>query len=111
MTKLIPILFLVACGQNNPNGAEFLIQAQAPTAKCESTILKGIDVTVCDVPGKDKVVQFVGAYQKGKLPFQVYPLNDGTEPEKEPPAATPTPPSPGQGSGANVAPSPDADGK
>ncbi len=108
MKKLFLVFAIAACGKAT-NGAEFMVQAQAPKATCESTVLKGIDVTVCDVPAKDKIVQFVGAYQKGRLPFQVYPLSDGSE---KAPAPTPPPPA-GQGSGAN-APTPDAgvtDGK
>ncbi len=99
MKKLLALTFiLAACSSKAPNSAELLVLAQAPTAKCGSAVIKDVEVTVCDVPGKDKIVQFVGAYQKGKLPFQAFPLSDGTE-KKE---------AEGQGAGANAAPAPTA---
>lgn len=112
MKKLLLALTLTACNVNT-NGAQLMVESQVPKAECSSATIKGIDVTVCDVPGKDKIVQVVGAYQKGKLPFQAFPLSDGTEKKDAAPAAptaptAPTaPPAPGQGSGA-AAPTPDA---
>lgn len=70
--------FLFACSKD-PNGAEFMVTSQEPKASCSTAVLRGLDVAVCDIPGKDKVVQFVAVFQKGKIPFQPFRVVDATE--------------------------------
>lgn len=91
---LLLTLTLVACGNNEPNLARVMVQAQAPKASCATARLKGSDIAVCEIPGKDKVTNWLAVYDKSLAqPFQAYPL------DPQPKATTPPP---GEGSGANA---------
>lgn len=104
MKKLLPLFLLFGCKMEKPNLAEVMVKAQQPQATCRSARI-GADVAICDIPGKDKIVQFIAVY--GKDGFKAYPLTDDKQTQAQPtppPAAQPTPPAPeaGSGSGANA---------
>lgn len=104
MKKLLPLFLVAACGKD-PNLAKVMVQAQAPKATCKTASLGGADIAVCEIPGKEKVTNWLAVYSKSLAqPFQAYPLDP--QPKQDTPAPTPPPP-PGEGSGAN-APTPDA---
>lgn len=110
MKKLILLpVFLLACGSKDANLAEVMVKAQAAKATCKSANIDGTDVTICKIPGKDKVVPFIAVYGSYTQPFQAYPLE--AEKKEAPPAAAPPPAPPpappaatttpvGEGSGA-----------
>jgi hypothetical protein len=103
MKKLIPLFFLVACKiDRQPNLAEVMVKAQQPLANCRTAKI-GADVAICDIPTKDKMVQFLAVY--GKDGFEAFPLKAST-PQAPVAPSQPTPPTPpapsGEGSGSNA---------
>lgn len=102
MKKLLPLFLLIGCKIDRPNLAEVMVKAQQPQATCRSARI-GADVAICDIPGKDKIVQFIAVY--GKDGFKAYPLTDDKPAQTPPPATPPAPsaaPDAGSGSGANA---------
>lgn len=87
MLKLLVLLLpLVACSKSEPNLAEVMVKAQQPKATCKVAKAGSLDVAVCDIPGKDKIVQFVAVYGKD-VTFKAWPLAD--EAPKAPVQPTP----------------------
>lgn len=96
---------LAACKiGGDANRAEVMVKAQVPTAKCTVTKLGKTDVALCDIAGKDKIVQYIAVY--GDNGFKVYPLVDekpaegqGQGSHASPPATPPAPPVPAPDAG------------